>query len=489
MPALHRCIALAITALLALEVQAQPRASIDIARFEQGGRPYVELYVTAEAAHLRRAADGRRGLDLTVLFMSGDTARVADRVTLWSPGSDTVSNFVEALRYTPPPGEYTLRVIGRDAAAPDSDTATLRLATVLTLARPVDGPHLSDIQLAASAREAVDSSGEANSSLYKHGQLLEPLAGHLVRRSMRSVVVYGEVYDAGGREDEALVFEYTLARILDGGQRRDISRKARKLQRGEATSPILLTLPTVDLPSAPYLIELTLRDRGLQVIDQRSTLLHVINPAADARQLPQVAGPDDWTQGLPEDSLDYVLLSLLPVVSTDQSAVVNAALANLDPDAKRFTIFNHFASVAPANPAAAYRAYVDVVRQVDVAFNSGFRYGFQTDRGQIWLRYGQPNDRIDVSTDPSAPPYEIWVYEYIERTGQSPGKFLFYNPILDNASYVLLHSTVRGEINEPRWRRVLYSRTIDEFGDDDTVQGTSIGDNVGRYADQYFSDF
>ncbi len=65
----------------------------------------------------------------------------------------------------------------------------------------------------------------------------------------------------------------------------------------------------------------------------------------------------------------------------------------------------------------------------------------------------------------------------------------FYNPTLGSSGYTLLHSTVRGEIREPRWRRELYAKTLGEFGDSDGLQGTDVGSDVGRYADQYFTDY
>ena len=465
---------------------AQPRASIQFARFEAEGIPYVELYVTAERASLRPGPEGRRAVELTVLFEEDGKTRVADRLNLQSPIGDTTANFTEALRYPLTPGNYRLRVEGRDLNRAEGDTLSLNLVTPLEVTKPMERAHLSDIQLAGRSEEVTGA--EASAQLAKQGRLLEPLAGHVVRRTMNALTAYVEVYDGAGDPSQAWVLEYTVARISDDGKREDILRKTRRTPGGLVTTPIFLNLSTVTLRSAPYLFEVTLRDRALQVVDQKSVVFHVINPTADPEQ--SVAdGGADWTMEIPEDSLDYVLLSLLPVVSSDVSPVISGALEADSATTKRAAIYNHFAQLSPTSPARSYRAYLKVVREVDVAFQSGFRRGFQTDRGQIWLRYGEPNDRIEVSNDPSAPPYEIWIYNYIERTRQTPGKFLFYNPILDNANYVLLHSTVRGEINEPRWRRVLYSRTIGEFGDDDTVQGTNVGDNVGRYADEYFSDF
>ena len=464
---------------------AQPVVSVAYARFQAEQQPYLELYLTADRRSLRAGADGRHSLDVTVLFEQEGQVRLVDKVTLHAPSADSVTSFAEALRYPLAAGDYTLRVLGQDANALPEDTLTLKLATPLTVASPSATVQLSDIQLASAARPAAE--GEEATMLNKSGQVLEPLDGNIVRGRLKSVLAYFEIYNPRPEPNTPLLLEYTLARLEDG-QRKDLFRKNRKLTSGQAVQSLLVQLSTAEQRSGAYLLEVSVRDQRLQVIAQRQSVFQIYNPAVDA-QLDDKPPVDDWTQLIDADSLNYVLLSLMPVVTTTASQNIEAAIENPSEEVKREEIFNHFAGVSPKGPQQAYRAYLDVVREVDVAFQAGFGYGFQTDRGQIWLRYGQPNDRLEVSNDPSAPPYEIWIYNYVERTRQTPGKFLFYNPILDNANYVLLHSTVRGEIYDPRWRRVLYSRTINEFGDNDTVQGTSVNDNVGRYADQYFNDF
>ena len=71
-----------------------------------------------------------------------------------------------------------------------------------------------------------------------------------------------------------------------------------------------------------------------------------------------------------------------------------------------------------------------VAEKVDLYFKSGFGYGFETDRGYTYLKYGPPADIVTVEDEPSAPPYEIWVYYDFPMTSQSNVKFLFYNPII-----------------------------------------------------------
>ena len=91
--------------------------------------------------------------------------------------------------------------------------------------------------------------------------------------------------------------------------------------------------------------------------------------------------------------------------------------------------------------------------------------------------------------EPSAPPYEIWFYNQFPMTGQNNVKFLFYNPSLVSNGHVLLHSTARGERNNPRWELDLYSNSPNEVQDNDYIDGTRMQSNTGRQARRLFESF
>ncbi len=106
------------------------------------------------------------------------------------------------------------------------------------------------------------------------------------------------------------------------------------------------------------------------------------------------------------------------------------------------------------------------------------------------MKYGKPNDIVAVDDDPVAPPYEIWVYYNFPKTNQKNVKFLFYNPSLAGEDFIMLHSTARGEINNPRWERTLYSRNAGEqYEGDNYHDATTMQRNVARNARTYFEDF
>ncbi len=464
---------------------AQPKASVSYATFFGESGPYVEVYIITERSSLRPVVGAQPSANFTLLFKRGEDIVAADKVRLIAPASDTMSNFVQALRYPLANGTYTLELEGTDVA--DEQQLTLKLATTIDIAYDADELSLSDIQLSTQVKGDT-----LNNPLARGGAVLEPLRDNFIRRSMTGFSSYVEAYVPPDMQGQPLLLEYTLVRLGQSTEEHeDLMRKTKRFAAEELVTPFLIRFNTNELASGNYALRMVIRDRSLQEFGGRASIFTVANPGRDADLLstPRQEYEQSFAHSITEDSLEYVLRAIIPVLSGPETEYVNEVIANANPDAMRLAIFNHFYGESADHPAVAYNAYMKVAREVDYHFQSGFGRGFQTDRGHIFLKYGLPDDRVQVNNDPSAPPYEIWVYNFVERTGQSPGKFLFYNNTLDNASYTLLHSTVRGEVFEPQWRRYLYSRSASEFIDEDSAQGTDIQDNVGRYADAYFSDF
>ena len=95
------------------------------------------------------------------------------------------------------------------------------------------------------------------------------------------------------------------------------------------------------------------------------------------------------------------------------------------------------------------------------------------------MKYGQPDDTQRQEEEPSAPPYEVWVYYDFPQTHQSNVKFIFYNPSLAPGDFVLLHSNAIGEINNPNWQAELYRDANENIGNG----------SFNRNANRIFNDF
>ena len=174
----------------------------------------------------------------------------------------------------------------------------------------------------------------------------------------------------------------------------------------------------------------------------------------------------------------------------DDAQILNSVSRDTSLSNKRFFVFRHFVREDPNDPEGAYNKYMNLVNAVHQKFRSGFRYGFETDRGRAYLRFGAPDDLVHVEDEPGACPYEIWIYYNFPKTKQTNVKFLFYNPSLAGEDYITLHSTARGEIQDPKWERKLYNRNPTEYIDGDNYHdATGVQRNLGRRAKEYFTDF
>src|SRR5687767_13712254 len=177
---------------------------------------------------------------------------------------------------------------------------------------------------------------------------------------------------------------------------------------------------------------------------------------------------------------------MAPVVNSIEVDIMNALLKKGSVRAKQFFIHRYWTGEAGKDAYEAFSAYMKVAKAVDELYRSGFGYGFETDRGHVFLKYGRPDDILPVEDEPSAPPYEIWYYNHFPATHQSNVRFLFYNPSLAKNAYTLLHSTAIGEVKNDRWELELYrDATLETPGVKDRI----MGDNVHRNARKYFENY
>jgi hypothetical protein len=105
-------------------------------------------------------------------------------------------------------------------------------------------------------------------------------------------------------------------------------------------------------------------------------------------------------------------------------------------------------------PEKAWKEYAEKVKVVNHLFGLNSMPGYESDRGFIQLKYGEPDDRMQVNNEEYAQPYEIWQYNSLPKNGNA--LFLFYKPGNTLGNYELLHSTVVGEKRNLQWRSYLY---------------------------------
>jgi len=129
-----------------------------------------------------------------------------------------------------------------------------------------------------------------------------------------------------------------------------------------------------------------------------------------------------------------------------------------------------------------WKKYFELVKTVNKQFATGIKKGYESDRGRIYLKYGKPNTRMQIKSEPSSYPYEIW--HYYRAANYSNIKFVFYSPDVVTNDYPLLHSNLRGEMNNPQWKVQLYKRTNAPID----MTEKNIGEHWGSRAAEYYAN-
>lgn len=451
------------------------------------GKAYVEvnLEIASVSILYKKTPEAKlqAGAEILIMIRKGQDVVNYEKYNLQSPLVDVPQSLIDVKRLFVPEGDYELEINVQDLNAPENKDSYL---TPIVVRFPKQ-LHLSEIQLLRSYKKE-----ETESVFSKNGYYMEPLPFSFYERGATRLAFYAEIYHANSTITDAdYLVRYFIEEDKGAGVKNLISSGSQRKKPSEIDA-LLVQMDISKLESGNYKLTLEVRNNANELLSSRLVSFQRSNPfqVQNIEDITDETLAKQFTEALDEKQLKYSLAALSPIVVGDDAEVLNNVNRGADLKNKRFFIFRHFVQVDPNNPEAAYKKYMALANAVHEKFKSGFRYGFETDRGRAYLRFGAPDDLVHVEDEPGASPYEIWVYYNFPKTNQSNVKFLFYNPSLAGEDYITLHSTARGEIQDPKWERKLYNRNLTEYTDGDNYNdATGVQRNLGRRAREYFTDF
>ncbi len=461
-------------------------ASISHHLFYSPGQPYVEVGFFFWGKSLTRLpqldSTFVSAVEVVITFSDGDRIVQYDKFTLNSPQSRSALNFRDLKRYALPNGNYVMEILMTDANQAENK---LLYKSALQVDFATDRLQQSDICLLASIEKAV-----TEGPFTKNGLDLDLLPYNFYGRNANSLAIYHEVYQADKIIAEPFAVSFVIERL--NGPQKEVVRTMHKRQEPAAVVPVVQIMDITDLPSGNYRLTIEVKDRNRQLLSSKQSDFQRSNPQYDLQVLYKQVNDEQmgasFVSNMDAAELKYSLLAIQPLLPQRDVEVVNLMLRYDSLRAQKIYLLSFWSKENVVNPKDAYDKYMEVARAVDQQFDSGFRFGFETDRGYVYLKYGRPNDIVRQENEPSAPPYEIWSYDEVKQTNQNNVRFVFYNPSLAADDYILLHSDVIGERNNPQWQLQLYRSAPSEHSRD-FIQGTDVMDNMGRRARQNFLDW
>ena len=357
---------------------------------------------------------------------------------------DTNRNMLGVHQLLLAPGDYKLHVEIIDSGLlerRDSFTLAYRVR-----AFPTNSVAMSSIQLGRSMRYV--NVGE-HSPFVKGGIEITPNVRSMYDDASLSLVYYAEVYNLNLLTGQDSLFVSTEIVNSDGTP--VYQRVAPKAHPGSAIA-VADSMSIDALTSGRYYLTIraiTARHGNARAETTAARCDFVVNNSA----LPGFADPLDAQDAASsefsdktEGALDTMFMKCA-FVATKQEVTVFTGLSGAA--AKMDFLFHFWETRNRQGGKYTLKSYHDALDFVDQNFKSMGKQGWRSDRGRVYLQYGQPSSAPEKHLfEVDSKPYEVWTYDNVEG-----GNVKFY--FVDVGGYgdlKLVHSTGQFELHDEGWQ-------------------------------------
>ena len=451
-----------------------------------GQTPYVENALAFECKSVTykefQPGKFKATLEIVTAFRKGEKTTFS-KVSLDSPIVTDTANlsgaFVDQQRFPLSNGEYVMEIIVTDKG---SDRAPVNLSVTVDVDYPQDTPAVSDILLFDSYSKATTPS-----ACTKSGYDFVPRVFPFYSANTDKLKFYAELYNSDRLYDEG---KYMACYYIEAAESSSLMQDYYFTKRFDVAkaSPLLNSIDIQYLPSGNYYLVVEMRDRSNTVICSNSVFFQRSNPGV-GYQMKDLSGVNIANTFVSQidnvDTLRRYIRYLEPVSTETERDYALALVRTNDVTTMQQYLFNFWATRSPMNPRDAFNDYLAAVRRVNMSFSNIATPGYRTDRGYVFLKYGQPDQIVDSPNEPGAYPYQIWHYYVIAN--QRNKKFVFMSKDDSTNDYQLIHSDVIGELNNYRWKLEVYSRIYGEHYDEGVDQ-TDYEEGWGKHAGDLYDN-
>lgn len=472
--------------LLALSAQSQNvRAYLSYNTFYSSKEgPYIETYVSIDGTSVEWKKNGNNlyqaQLELTIIFEQDTNVINYSKVIV--KGDEVKDSagmnieFMNTQRFALPNGEYKLKVKIDDL----NDTLHPEyIISPLAIYVPDTSASISSIE----AVKTLSKTTKAKVNSHSGFDMIPNIYNYFpVKDSI--FTFYAELYhiDKSIGANEPYIMNYYISNF----ESNTIIPKYKKFERRTAKEidAILGQFDISGLASGNFVFTIELINRDMKLITKGEYFFQRDNPNVklEADDIESVNVINTFAELITgKDTLEDILLAMEPISTEPENEFIKYIIKQGDEHVMQQYIYNYWQKRNPLEPSKPFVAYMIEVMRVNREFGTSIKKGYETDRGIVYLKYGQPNSIMKQYHEPATYPYEIWHYYGIR--GQGNVKFVFYNTDLATNDFELLHSNAIGEINNYRWKLTLRKRDKGFNSVDETGGGF---DEWGTHYEEYY---
>lgn len=448
---------------------------------------YVEVYLQFVSYSLKYKeikTDSSSALQseiaLSMRFKNAGQLVASDAYRLQSPlmKDSVIEDFYEIKRFALKPGTYSFELDLLDLNASSDPVSASQDVEIVDLGKAT---AISNIEAAEVLYKST------NENLFsKSGYDIVPRISNYYSNEANKIPVYMELY-ADNSVDKPMTVGLKQT-VYNRATDQEIEYLS-KITKYEITGiqPVIRALDISKLPSGEYLL-------AYSIIDLENKELSISKYEFDRYKEEEfelvttdnVVLDPNFQKSITDDSLAFYIESLIPICKPAEIKNVISLLKTKDKQLYRKYLQSFW--VNSTNNQQVYERWLNYKGQVMVVqklFGNNFQSGYETDRGRVYLQYGAPSNVITKEVSSTEVPYEVWRYDKIGN--MSNRKFIFYNPDLTNNAYRLLHSDVRGEVQNYRWQQYLQKRGSHNTDAYDNNDG--VNDFFGGQGNELFNQY
>ncbi len=321
------------------------------------------------------------------------------------------------------PGHYrvTIDVIDKNTGKKTTESEIFRVDSM------PEGLILSDIKLATSIE-----SDTAETQFTKNGLRIIPNPSRMYGKSRPTLYYYLEIYNLESNDQQYDIL-YT---ILDADSNIVNSFDAKKKEKGEKGAV------GIDV-GAFNLVAFKPGDYSLlvEVNDGEATASRIKHFSVFKAQ-PVVEEKESY---FTDEELEYY--DRIEYIASSSEFAEYKSYA----DSGKVAFLKRFWAKRDSDPSTpdneGLREFIYRINYVEDQFSTPFKSGYHTDRGRIYIKYGDPDVRERHQFESDYRPYEIW--EYYSYGGY---RFIF-SDMGGDGEYSLIYSSTPREPSLPNWEK------------------------------------
>jgi GWxTD domain-containing protein len=360
---------------------------------------------------------------------------------------DMNKSLVGILNFIIPAGKYICEISGRNSK---DSTISRNYKEAITVEPFIDSSFaVSNIQFAS---KILQDSPNKNSVFYKNSFEIIPLPTSILGENQPVLFHYFELYNL---QNINAGFPLKLnVSVLDS--RRNVHfQKSKEISRETDSRVEVGTVLVNKYPTDTYTIIVSLFDSLKNYSVSSAKKFYVLNPSVEVNDSVYGEITDVFaTQfgAMSEEELDDLFDKSKYIAAAGEIDQYNS-LNGKEGKQKFILQFWNQRDTEPSTPQNEF--FMEYLKRVEYSnqhFKALGKKGWRTDRGRVFLKYGEPSEIERFPNQIDTKPYEIWYYNEIEG-----GVIFIFADLTNFSDYQLIHSTSRGELRDDNWQRRISS--------------------------------